>query len=854
MKKRVFKLMCSALGLSLMLTNAYTQTDFVYEWHSIFGVTGANEKTEDVIFDGQGNAYHTGLQNVTTGQVFLQKIDATGSSQWHHRFGGSSGSYNYGTAVTLDAADNVLITGSFQNSLIPTGGTALASNGADDIFVAKYSNAGSLLWSFAMGGPSLDQGLDIAVDFDDNVYVTGYFIGTMDFDPGPGVTSLTSVSSQDIFLAKYDASGNFLWAQSMGSTNGSNYGNGVITDSSGDVYVVGQFFGTVDFDPTAAVQNITSAGTADAFVAKYSSAGAYQWAFNIGSGSVDQAKEISIDANDDLYIAGNFRSTVDFDPGTGISNLSSSYTHSFLAKYTNNGGFVWARDLAGNSLASSYCYGMSHNTENEIGVTGYYLDSMVVDVSNQTSLISNGISDVYTVIYTPSGDYVKSLTLGGTGWDYGYGVDVSPTGKIAAGGAFSATVDFDPGSGTQTFNAMSGENGFLVQYGTPPCAQPDVPTISASASAVCQGETVTLSIASGSLNDAASWVWYEGACGGTMIGTGAAILVTPSATTTYFVRGEGNCSTVTTCASQSITIHPISYGTDVQTACDSFLWIDGNTYGASNTTATHTLTNAAGCDSIVTLNLTILSSSTGTDVQTACGSYTWIDGNTYASNNTTATHTLLNAVGCDSIVTLNLTILNASSGIDTQSACDSYTWIDGNTYNTSNNSATHTLTNAAGCDSIVTLNLTIQTNTINPAVTSTDGVNYAAVDNTPGNTYSWTSVSGGTEVSDSSSFSAPANGTYQLEITNGLCSAVSNPINVVSVSVNENTVELKVYPNPTTGTVFFSENVRSLVVFSLDGRIVKMVQSVNEIDLSTLPKGVYLLRINEEVNIKVNLQ
>ena len=157
----------------------------------------------------------------------------------------------------------------------------------------------------------------------------------------------------------------------------------------------------------------------------------------------------------------------------------------------------------------------------------------------------------------------------------------------------------------------------------------------------------------------------------------------------------------------NLTINASNFGTDTQVHCDSFTWIDGITYTSSNNTATHTIVNAAGCDSIVTLDLTILNSTTGVDVQSHCDSYTWIDGITYTSSNNTATHTIVNAAGCDSVVTLDLTILNSTSGVDVQSHCDSYTWIDGNTYTNSNNTATVTLINDAGCDSVVTLDLTV---------------------------------------------------------------------------------------------------------------------------------------------------
>jgi len=203
---------------------------------------------------------------------------------------------------------------------------------------------------------------------------------------------------------------------------------------------------------------------------------------------------------------------------------------------------------------------------------------------------------------------------------------------------------------------------------------------------------------------------------------------------TWTLTNAAGCDSVVTL---NLTILESSTGVDVITACDSHTWIDGVTYTESNNTATHVLTNAVGCDSVVTLDLTILESTTGVDVVTACDSHTWIDGITYTESNNTATHTLTNAVGCDSVVTLDLTILESTTGVDVVEACDTYTWIDGVTYTTSNNTATHTLTNAAGCDSVVTLNLTILesnagTDVIQSCIPFTwiDGVTYAEDNNT----------------------------------------------------------------------------------------------------------------------------
>ncbi len=204
-------------------------------------------------------------------------------------------------------------------------------------------------------------------------------------------------------------------------------------------------------------------------------------------------------------------------------------------------------------------------------------------------------------------------------------------------------------------------------------------------------------------------------------------------TATYTLTNTLGCDSVVTL---DLTIHNSSTGTDVLTACDSVIWIDGVTYTASNNTATYTLTNTLGCDSVVTLDLTITNSTTGTDVLTACDSLTWIDGVTYTGSNNAATYTLTNTLGCDSVVTLDLTITNSTTGTDVLTACDSSTWIDGVTYTASNNTVTYTLTNTLGCDSVVTLDLTIhnsntQTDVITAcdSLTWIDGVTYTASNN-----------------------------------------------------------------------------------------------------------------------------
>ena len=149
-------------------------------------------------------------------------------------------------------------------------------------------------------------------------------------------------------------------------------------------------------------------------------------------------------------------------------------------------------------------------------------------------------------------------------------------------------------------------------------------------------------------------------------------------------------------------------------SCESIEW-NGQNYNQSGI-YTYSGISVDGCDSVVTLDLTILNSDTGIDQQSHCDSYIWIDGNEYTSSNNTATVTLTNEVGCDSVVTLDLTIFNSNTVIDQQTHCDEYTWIDGVTYYENNNTATYTLTNQNGCDSLVTLDLTLYQTPLNDTI------------------------------------------------------------------------------------------------------------------------------------------
>jgi hypothetical protein len=346
----------------------------------------------------------------------------------------------------------------------------------------------------------------------------------------------------------------------------------------------------------------------------------------------------------------------------------------------------------------------------------------------------------------------------------------------------------------------------------------------------------------------------EGAAGGTNTGT----------TTTADYSGNSYNGTLSNFSLTGATSNWIngaaitngsSTGSVQQTACSSFTWsANGMVYTTSGVyTEVLTGANAQGCDSTVTLNLTIAGSTSGTDTQTACDSYTWLDGNVYMTNNNTATHTIMNAAGCDSVLTLDLTITSSSSGTDTQTACGSYTWLDGNTYSASNNTATFTLTNAAGCDSVLTLDLTI--NTIDSSVTQ-NGTSLTS--NATGATYQWLECPANTPISGatSQSYTATVNGSYAVIITdNNGCSDTSSCYNVSTVGTIENEFgnDLLLFPNPTDGqfAIDMGEiyNRTTVTITDLTGKLI-LSNTYSNSQLLNLklnePSGVYLLVIEAE--------
>lgn len=511
---------------SALNNNANAQNPNLHYAFNIGSTTG--DAAYSIALDGASNMYVTGafsgsadfdpgpgtaiLNAFPPGvSIFVAKYNANGTYQWAFGMGNANGS-NFGNSIKVDGSDNVYVTGMFGGTVDfdPGPGTAnLTGNGAGDIFVAKYNSSGVYQWAFKIGSTDWDRGQSLEVDGSGNIFVTGYFRLTADFDPGPGTANLTVVGGEDIFVAKYNSSGVYQWAFNIGSQF-DDHGFSLVLDGSSNVYVTGQFGGTADFDPGPGVANLTiltSFPGHNIFVAKYNSSGIYQWAFRVGGTLDDNAYSIAIDGSANVYITGWYQGPVDFDPGPGTANLN--LYGAFLAKYNSSGIYQWSIPISSSvSGLVNWGYGVFVDFANNVYITGQFSNTADFDPGPGTAnLIALGQPDIFIAKYTALGAYQWAFNVGGP-WtgsylDAGTSITVDNLSNVYVTGVFIDTADFDPGSGTTILSCNGVSDAFVAKYS--PCLLMSTPGPITGNINVCSGSSNTYSIPA--VTGATSYTW-----------------------------------------------------------------------------------------------------------------------------------------------------------------------------------------------------------------------------------------------------------------------------------------------------------------------------------------------------------
>jgi hypothetical protein len=360
---------------------------------------------------------------------------------------------------TIDLSGNIYLTGSFSftSDFDFSEGvdeyTNVGNNGNGDFFLTKINTDGSYGWTKTMGGASVQEARGVDTDSSGNVYISGYFSGTVDFNPGIDTDEYTSSSggnAYNAFITKINADGTYGYTKIIvGLGGGYVQSFSLVIDSSNDaLYISGYFSSAADFDPSGATEEHTSNGSTDVFLSKFNIDGSYVWTKTMGDTQNDESYSLAIDENGNIYIAGWFQSnTIDFDPDVGTDEHTNNGNYDiFLTKINSDGSYGWTQTIGGSNI--DYAQSISADFEGNVYITGE-IDSASIDFDSgegEDIYTTNGLGDMFLTKFNVDGSYGYTKVIIGDDYDYGSSVTTDLNGNIYMVGYFqSDNIDFDPG-------------------------------------------------------------------------------------------------------------------------------------------------------------------------------------------------------------------------------------------------------------------------------------------------------------------------------------------------------------------------------------------------------------------------
>jgi hypothetical protein len=636
-----------------------------------------------------------------------------------------------------------------------------------------------------------DQGevTSMIIDNQGNSYNVGFFKGNSDFDPSVSTTILSSVGLKDIFVEKMDVNGNLIWAKSVGSVQ-DDKANGVTIDDSGNVYVTGYFQDSVDFDPGADTLALFSNGGWDAFVLKLDNSGDFVWAKSFGGIGSDEAKAITADPSGNVCLTGAFKETVDFDPSlTGVYDLSTSFANDqqlFTLKLTSTGNFVWAHEFGGPTIRPDIGNDVVSDALGNFYFTGVHSGATDFDPSSGSAVFNAIEGDAFILKLDGTGNYVWAKTLTGSGYAYGEGLDLDDQNNIYATGRFNGVVNFNPPAVANEITTNGDFDAYIIK-----------------------------------LTNTGAYAWGEKIGG---IYTDAAYGIEVTDDNELLVTGYFD-DTVDFDPSAGVFNIGTQGGRDLfalkMDLASNLIWaisIGGSAYQSGSSIGSF------GANSV------------------------FIAG--YYSNTTDFNPdpvdevNLYSGFGTDGFV-LKLNDCETSSTIAYE-ICegDTYTSATGLVYAVTG-SYNDTISNVLGCDSIITTDLTVSV--IDNGVT-TSGVTLTA--NTSNANYQWIDCDLNQMIigSTSQSFIATSNGNYAVVLTLNNCTDTSACVSISSVGLNDDSQELLVlFPNPVKNILHISGSnvVLNTSILNSLGQVV-LESSESDISVSSLENGLYFVYIESD--------
>jgi hypothetical protein len=529
-------------------------------------------------------------------------------------------------SMEIDSVGNIYTSGGFIGTVdfnpSPNAGYTITSTfDKNSNFIQKLDSLGNFIWvkviDFEYGGLRIK-----GIDSDGNLIFYGNFKDSVDIDPSSTVHMLYSNGDYDPIIAKFSPNGNLIWAHSFGGPEEDNIRD-LVVDDLGNIYTHGSFTDTVDFDPGSGVNiqispyNTVNSPLPTAFIQKLDKNGNFVWVKIFqNSESYTGGVVISIDSYGSLYCAGNFSGNgVDFDPGLGIANPPSNDAKMYIVKLDSMGNFVWARFP---TQMISYGWAdpkdMTVDRFNNVYSTGVFQGYVDFDPGPDTLLLSDTLVDPnkpFIQKYDQNGNFLWAKSYGFR--DVPMALATDSLGNVFTTGFFQDSTDLDPGLDTLMFYTVgysSSAHGTYIQK----------------------------------LNTNGSLLWAGVLSGNGGVSDGFSITVASNENVFISGRYSGNVDLNPSIGVYNQTQANISayllklsqcqtLTTDYQSTCDSLTWMDGVTYYKSTNSAYFTLPSAAGCDSIICLNLTVPAIDTTVNVSTtgvfssnqSNASYQWLD-------------------------------------------------------------------------------------------------------------------------------------------------------------------------------------------------------------------------------------
>ena len=729
-----------------------------FEWVRNYGVPGGNQydvRALTMATDKEGNVYTAGYYNDTlkfdssnylnyplknntnnsNSDLYLTKYDSIGNLIWVK--GMPSSHYCLARSMAIDSSGNIYLTGEYAGKVDfdPDStaeyflGDTLNIYSQRRAFICKLSSQGDFMWvkSFQQKTPlsafnsEYVIGFSVAIDKSQNVVVSGYFLDTVDFDPGPDTFYLSPQNfDYNTFFVKLKSDGSFKWATNYPFRIGWGHADLKI-DELGNIYTAGVFEDSLKINVDTGTIKLNAINSRDNFITKLDSNGQLLWINSIGSLTYNFDVGIELDQFNNLYFLSNTGLPPFYYNSTKISSNFKQSGGTLLCKINSNGNLENARLINNNGAAASDL--VLNKEEDRLYVFGRFFRTTEFFFDSTTTFYLNGSNTIDVYVYCldleEDSSWVKGF--GGEASEVEGFIKLDDFDNIYSLGYFKDTVDFNPGTGTEIRIPIGKKDIFLHKLS--PCTIQK----SSTTDTICGGDSLVIGRnvykKTGNYVDA-----YESY-------TGCDSLVT----TALFVRPlRTDTAKFTICDGDSVVVDGQTYKTagifnivySFTNSCDSifvvmlqvdsvsftsnkFTICEGDSISVANSTYKNsgnyqdTLQATNGCDSIISTELTVNPRKFTNQNAEICEGESFVVGTSVYNTSGNYTDTLISNQGCDSIVSTVLLVKPRKRINQTVRLCFGETLKVGNTNYSTSGTYVDTLIAASGCDSIVNTSLTI---------------------------------------------------------------------------------------------------------------------------------------------------